>query len=198
MTGNRKAAYQGQQQENPPDRQPRKPQRACISIISHFHEDCKPERIIMQAIILTLGAFIAAGLLFSKQSPEGKPPPSRQRTDLDGISPHIERAAHLLDSIHELDDLLTSADLCAPMERAQALSLEWTNHSGSHHKTKLWMDGTGSTQAIRAAATEERERLRTALLEEIRAAYLRECVTGTDTATPSGNVTETTREGGAV
>ena len=152
----------------------------------------------MQAIILTLGAFIAAGLLFSKQSPEGKPSPSRQRTDLDGISPHIERAAHLLDSIHELDDLLTSADLCAPMERAQALSLEWTNHSGSHHKTKLWMDGTGSTQAIRAAATEERERLRTALLDEIRAAYLRECVTGTDTATPSGNVTETTREGGAV
>lgn len=148
----------------------------------------------MQAIILTLGALVAAGLLFSKQSPEGKPPPSRQRTDLDGISPHIERAAHLLDSIHELDDLLTSADLCAPMERAQALSLEWTNHSGSHHSTKLWMDGTGSTQAIRAAATEERERLRTALLDEIRAAYCPMCETGTVTGTYSHTVTETTGE----
>lgn len=103
-----------------------------------------------------------------------------------------------MDQLRELDDLQTSLELCAPRERAQALRLEWVNHNGSAHSASMWMDGTDTTGAVLAAAIREREVLRTSLLEEIRAAYLRECVTGTDTATPSGNVTETTREGGAV
>lgn len=157
----------------------------------------------MQALILALAAFIVTGAVLRRQTPTGyRPARQQQRQDVDGIAPHIERAAALLDQLRELDDLQTSLELCAPRERAQALRLEWVNHSGSTHRTSLWMDGTDTTGAVLAAAIREREALRTSLLEEIRAAYLRECVTGTDTATgagtPSGIVTETTREGGAV
>ncbi len=157
----------------------------------------------MQALILTLAAFIVTGVALRRQTPTGsRPARQQQRQDVDGIAPHIERAAALLDQLRELDDLQTSLELCAPMERAQALRLEWVNHSGSTHSTRFWMDGTDTTGAVLAAAIREREALRASLLEEIRAAYLRECVTGTDTATgagtPSGIVTETTREGGAV
>ena len=153
----------------------------------------------MQALILTLAAFIVTGAALRRQTPTGsRPARQQQRQDVDGIAPHIERAAALLDQLRELDDLQTSLELCAPRERAQALRMEWTNNNGCTHRTSLWMDGTDTTGAVLAAAIREREALRTSLLEEIRAAYLRECVTVTDTAAPSGNVTETTREGGAV
>lgn len=152
----------------------------------------------MQAMICVLGALVVMGLAISRNQQPTSSRQTAQRTDIDGIAPHIERAAALLDQLRELDDLQTSLELCAPRERAQALRMEWTNHNGSTHRTSLWMDGTDTTGAVLAAAIREREALRASLLEEIRAAYLRECVTGTDTATPSGNVTETTREGGAV
>lgn len=153
----------------------------------------------MQAMICVLGALVVMGLAISRnQNTTTGSRQTAQRTDLEGIAPHIERAAALLDQLRELDDLQTSLELCAPRERAQALRLEWVNHNGSAHRTSIWMDGTDSTGAVLAATIRERETLRASLLEEIRAAYSRECVTGTDTATPSGNVTETTREGGAV
>lgn len=154
----------------------------------------------MYAMICVLAALAVMGAAIRGQQTAGTAPArqQQQRQDVDGIAPHIERAAALLDQLRELDDLQTSLELCAPRERAQALRLEWTNHNGSAHSTSMWMDGTDTTGAVLAAAIREREALRTSLLEEIRAAYLRECVTGTDTATPSGNVTETTREGGAV
>lgn len=156
----------------------------------------------MQAMICVLGAIVVMGLAISRNQQPTSSRPTAQRTDIDGIAPHIERAAALLDQLRELDDLQTSLELCAPRERAQALRLEWVNHNGSTHRTSIWMDGTDSTGAVLAATIRERETLRASLLEEIKAAYLRECVTGTDTATgtgaPSGIVTETTREGGAV
>lgn len=152
----------------------------------------------MQAMICVLGALVVMGLAISRNQQPTSSRPTAQRTDIDGIAPHIERAAALLYQLRELDDLQTSLELCAPRERAQALRLEWVNHNGSTHRTSIWMDGTDSTGAVLAATIRERETLRASLLEEIRAAYLRECVTGTDTATPSGNVTETTREGGTV
>ena len=153
----------------------------------------------MQAMICVLGALVVMGLAISRnQNTTTGSRQTAQRTDLEGIAPHIERAAALLDQLRELDDLQTSLELCAPRERAQALRLEWVNHNGSTHRTSIWMDGTDSTGAVLAATIRERETLRASLLEEIRAAYSRECVTGTDTATPSGSVTETTREGGAV
>ena len=154
----------------------------------------------MYAMICVLAALAVMGAAIKRQQTTTGTAPARQqqRQDVDGIAPHIERAAALLDQLRELDDLQTSLELCAPREKAQALRLEWVNHNGSSHSTSIWMDGTDSTGAVLAAAIRERETLRTSLLEEIRAAYLRECVTGTDTATPSGNVTETAREGGAV
>ena len=156
----------------------------------------------MQAMICVLGALVVMGLAISRNQQPTSGRPTAQRTDIDGIAPHIERAAALLYQLRELDDLQTSLELCAPRERAQALRLEWVNHNGSTHRTSIWMDGTDSTGAVLAATIRERETLRASLLEEIRAAYLRECVTGTDTVTgagtPSGIVTETTREGGAV
>ena len=151
----------------------------------------------MQAIIVVLAAFVCAGLAIHRNQQQSTGSSSTaQRTDIDGISPHIERAAAILEQLRELDDLQTSLELCAPRERAQALQLEWVNHNGSRHAAKVWMDGSASTGSLIAAAAEERELLRSALLDEIQAAYL-PCVTGTDTATPSGNVTETTRKGGA-
>lgn len=153
----------------------------------------------MYAMICVLAALaVMYAAIRKQQTTTGAAPARQQRQDVDGIAPHIERAAALLDQLRELDDLQTSLELCAPRERAQALRMEWTNHNGSTHRTSLWMDGTDTTGAVLAAAIREREVLRASLLEEIRAAYLRECVTGTDTATPSGNVTETTREGGTV
>lgn len=153
----------------------------------------------MYAMICVLASIVVMGLAISRnQNTTTGSRQTAQRTDLEGIAPHIERAAALLDQLRELDDLQTSLELCAPRERAQALRLEWVNHNGSAHRTSIWMDGTDSTGAVLAATIRERETLRASLLDEIRAAYLRECVTGTDTATPSGNVTETTREGGAV
>lgn len=153
----------------------------------------------MYAMICVLASIVVMGLAISRnQNTTTGSRQTAQRTDIEGIAPHIERAAALLDQLRELDDLQTSLELCAPRERAQALRLEWVNHNGSTHSTSMWMDGTDTTGAVLAAAIREREALRTSLLDEIRAAYLRECVTGTDTATPSGNVTETTREGGAV
>lgn len=131
----------------------------------------------MQALILTLAAFIVTGAALRRQSPTGSRPAPAQRTDLEGIAPHIERAAALLDQLRELDDLQTSLELCAPRERAQALRLEWVNHNGSAHRTSIWMDGTDSTGAVLAAAIRERETLRASLLEEIRAAYLPDGVT---------------------
>ena len=153
----------------------------------------------MYAMICVLASIVVMGLTISRnQNTTTGNRQTAQRTDLEGIAPHIERAAALLDQLRELDDLQTSLELCAPRERAQALRLEWVNHNGSAHRTSIWMDGTDSTGAVLAATIRERETLRASLLEEIRAAYSRECVTGTDTATPSGIVTETTREGGAV
>ena len=157
----------------------------------------------MYAMICVLASIVVMGLAISRnQNTTTGSRQTAQRTDLEGIAPHIERAAALLDQLRELDDLQTSLELCAPRERAQALRLEWVNHNGSTHRTSIWMDGTDSTGAVLAATIRERETLRASLLEEIRAAYLRECVTGTDTVTgvgtPSGIVTETTREGGAV
>ena len=160
----------------------------------------------MQAMICVLGALVVMGLAISRnQNTTTGSRQTAQRTDLEGIAPHIERAAALLDQLRELDDLQTSLELCAPRERAQALRLEWVNHNGSAHRTSIWMDGTDSTGAVLAATIRERETLRASLLEEIKAAYLRECVTGTDGSrcgescgSPSHTVTETTREGGAV
>ena len=159
----------------------------------------------MYAMICVLAALVVMGLAISRNQQPTSSRPTAQRTDIDGIAPHIERAAALLDQLRELDDLQTSLELCAPRERAQALRLEWVNHNGSTHRTSIWMDGTDSTGAVLAATIRERETLRASLLEEIRAAYLRECVTGTDGSccgescgSPSHTVTETTREGGAV
>ena len=159
----------------------------------------------MQAMICVLGALVVMGLAISRnQNTTTGSRQTAQRTDLEGIAPHIERAAALLDQLRELDDLQTSLELCAPRERAQALRLEWVNHNGSAHRTSIWMDGTDSTGAVLAATIRERETLRASLLEEIKAAYL-PCVTGTDGSrcgescgSPSHTVTETTREGGAV
>lgn len=131
----------------------------------------------MQALILTLAAFIVTGAALRRHSPTGSRPTPAQRTDLEGIAPHIERAAALLDQLRELDDLQTSLELCAPREKAQALRLEWVNHNGSAHRTSIWMDGTDSTGAVLAATIKERETLRASLLEEIRAAYLPDGVT---------------------
>lgn len=131
----------------------------------------------MQALILTLAAFIVTGAALRRHSPTGSRPTPAQRTDLEGIAPHIERAAALLDQLRELDDLQTSLELCAPREKAQALRLEWVNHNGSAHRTSIWMDGTDSTGAVLAATIRERETLRASLLEEIRAAYLPDGVT---------------------
>lgn len=153
----------------------------------------------MQALILTLAAFIVTGVAIRRReltTDRQQRQQRQQRTDIDGIAPHIERAAALLDQLRELDDLRTSLELCAPRERAQALQLEWVNHNGSRHAAKVWMDGRASTGSIIAAAAEERELLRSALLDEIQAAYL-PCVTGTGSASPSYVVTETERKGGA-
>lgn len=138
----------------------------------------------MQAfMILIIGGLVVWIALHRQGDPPKTHPTNKQRTDLDGIDPHIKRAAELLDQLHELDDLLTSAELCAPRERAQSLRLEWTNHSGSTHSTKIWLDGNGSTQSIRSAAMAEREQLKATLLSEIRAAYSGDGVTETITGT---------------
>ena len=132
----------------------------------------------MYAMICVLGALVVMGLAISRnQNTTTGSRQTAQRTDLEGIAPHIERAAALLDQLRELDDLQTSLELCAPRERAQALRLEWVNHNGSAHRTSIWMDGTDSTGAVLAAAIRERETLRASLLEEIRAAYLPDGVT---------------------
>lgn len=145
---------------------------------------------MMAAIVTALAAFVAAGMAVSRQKSSGWSCTTAQRTDLDGISPHIERAAALLDQLRELDDLQTSLELCAPRERAQALRMEWTNHNGSRHAAQVWMDGSGSTGDILAATIREREQLRTSLLDEIRAAYSAQCVTGTITQTTGKELTE--------
>lgn len=148
----------------------------------------------MQAMICVLGALVVMGLAIcrNQNTTTTGSRQTAQRTDIDGIAPHIERAAALLDQLRELDDLQTSLELCAPREKAQALRLEWVNHNGSTHSTSIWMDGTDSTDRIRAAAERERETVRAALLEEIRAAYLPAfCDAGTLTAT----TTTTTGEG---
>ena len=131
----------------------------------------------MQAMICVLGALVVMGLAISRNQQPTSSRPTAQRTDIDGIAPHIERAAALLDQLRELDDLQTSLELCAPRERAQALRMEWTNHNGSTHSTSIWMDGTDSTGAILAATIRERETLRASLLDEISAAYLPNGVT---------------------
>lgn len=146
----------------------------------------------MQALILTLAAFIVTGAALRRHSPTGSRPTPAQRTDLDGIEPHVKRAAALLDQLHELNDLITSAEVCAPREKAQALRLEWVNHNGSTHSTSIWMDGTDSTDRIRAAAERERDTVRAALLDEIRAAYLPAFC---DAGTLTGTTTTTTGEG---
>ena len=133
----------------------------------------------MYAMICVLAALVVTGAAISKQQTTTGTAPARQqqRQDVDGIAPHIERAAALLDQLRELDDLQTSLELCAPRERAQALRMEWTNHNGSTHSTRLWMDGTDTTGAVLAAAIRERDTLLASLLEEIRAAYLPNGVT---------------------
>lgn len=131
----------------------------------------------MQAMICVLGALVIMGLAISRNQQPTRSRPTAQRTDIDGIAPHIERAAALLDQLRELDDLQTSLELCAPRERAQALRLEWVNHNGSTHRTSIWMDGNDSTGAVLAATIRERETLRTSLLDEISAAYLPNGVT---------------------
>lgn len=131
----------------------------------------------MQAMICVLGALVVMGLAISRNQQPTSSRQTAQRTDIDGIAPHIERAAALLDQLRELDDLQTSLELCAPREKAQALRLEWVNHNGSAHRTSIWMDGTDSTGAVLAATIKERETLRASLLEEIRAAYLPNGVT---------------------
>lgn len=146
----------------------------------------------MKALVVMLAAFVAAAIAVKRGQlpPDPDRHPERQRSDLEGIAPHIERAAALLDQLRELDDLQTSLELCAPRERAQALRMEWTNHNGSTHRTCLWMDGSNSTDSIKAAAASEREQLRAALLDEIRAAYSGECVAGTITGTTGKELTE--------
>ena len=131
----------------------------------------------MQAMICVLGALVVMGLAISRNQQPTSSRQTAQRTDIDGIAPHIERAAALLDQLRELDDLQTSLELCAPRERAQALRLEWVNNNGSAHRTSIWMDGTDSTGAVLAATIKERETLRASLLDEIRAAYLPNGVT---------------------
>ena len=141
----------------------------------------------MQAIIVVLAAFVCAGLAIHRNQQQSTGSSSTaQRTDIDGIAPHIERAAALLDQLRELDDLQTSLELCAPRERAQALQLEWVNHNGSRHAAKVWMDGRASTGSIIAAAAEERELLRSALLDEISAAYSAHGVTKAVTKATDG------------
>jgi hypothetical protein len=137
----------------------------------------------MQAVICVLGALIVMGIALSKDKPTTGSRQTEQRTDIDGIAPHIEKASSLLAQLRELDDLQTSLELCAPRERAQSLRMEWTNHNGSTHSTSLWMDGSDSTGAVLAATIKERDMLRAALLDEIRAAYL---PTFSDTGTLTG------------
>ena len=142
----------------------------------------------MKAFVIMLAAFVAAAIAIKRgRLPQDERHPERQRSDLEGIAPHIERAADLLGQLRELDDLCTSLELCAPRERAQALQLEWTNHNGSRHAARIWMDGHSSTASVMAAATQEREMLCTSLLEEIRAAYSAECVTESDRSSSGGS-----------
>lgn len=147
----------------------------------------------MKALVVILAAFVAAAIAAKRgQLPQTDRGSERQRTDIEGIAPHIERAAALLDQLRELDDLQTSLELCAPRERAQALRLEWVNHSGSAHSTRFWMDGSDNTSRIRAAAERERDTVRAALLDEIRAAY---CPTYSDTGTLTETEPTTAGEG---
>lgn len=152
---------------------------------------------IMQAMICVLGALVVMGLAISRNQQPTSSRPTAQRTDIDGIAPHIERAAALLYQLRELDDLQTSLELCAPRERAQALRLEWVNHNGSTHTTSVWMDGSSSTGDILAATIRERQTIRAALLDEIRAAYSGDGVTETIMGTAPHTVTETRKEGAA-
>lgn len=143
----------------------------------------------MYAMICVLAALAVMWAAIRKQqTTTGAAPARQQRQDVDGIAPHIERAAALLDQLRELDDLQTSLELCAPRERAQALQLEWVNHNGSRHAARVWMDGSASTGSLIAAAAEERAALRSALLEEIRAAY------SAGAYSETGTLTDTTRK----
>ena len=142
----------------------------------------------MQAMICVLAAFVCMALAIRRRELTEDRQQRQQRTDVDGIAPHIERAAAILEQLRELDDLQTSLELCAPRERAQALQLEWVNHNGSRHAVRVWMDGSASTGSLIAAAAEERAALRSALLDEISAAYSAGAYSDT------GTLTDTTRK----
>lgn len=110
------------------------------------------------------------------------PPAPPQRNDLNGILPHVERAARIAQQLKELEDLQTSLDLCAPREYAQAVRMEWVNRNGNSHRVTMWADGTQSTAQMKAAAAYEKEFLTRSLLSEISLAYCGTSETITETA----------------
>lgn len=58
----------------------------------------------MKALVIVLAALIAAAIAAKRGQlpPDPDRHPERQRSDLDRIAPHIERAAALLDQLREV------------------------------------------------------------------------------------------------
>jgi len=88
------------------------------------------------------------------------------------------------DRIQSIEHLITDIEITSPERHELPLEMRWADTAdGQEHTYSFWMDGRASTQLLLETACQEREQLRTSLLEQISDLYgtvVTQSVTQTD------------------
>ena len=81
----------------------------------------------------------------------------------------IQRTA---DRIQSIEHLITDIEITSPERHELPLEMRWADTAdGQEHIYSFWMDGRESTRLLLETACQEREQLRTSLLEQISDLY---------------------------
>ncbi|MDE5946373.1 MAG: hypothetical protein K2G63_03555 [Oscillospiraceae bacterium] len=99
-----------------------------------------------------------------------------------------------VDKLEELEQFITDIQ-CCDAAHMKAVQIEVPNAVGESSKHQIIIDGSdGHSNRLLAIALDDRRKMRTALLSEIKALYLSNVVTKTETKSTSLTVNKTAGE----
>lgn len=92
--------------------------------------------------------------------------------DFYSVQQQLIRIQKTADRIQSIEHLITDIEITSPERHELPLEMRWADTAdGREHIYSFWMDGRASTQLLLETACQEREQLRTSLLEQISDLY---------------------------
>lgn len=83
------------------------------------------------------------------------------------VQDRVKRMSQTVLQLNQLEELITSLEICSPEQREYPIRLQWSDPNGKNAAYQFWADGRNNTQMLTDVAYSERHKLRTSLLNQI-------------------------------